>query len=334
MILNLKRFIQRRQPLWREYEDCLKQMEQEPGGRLELPQAQRLQYLHEVVAADLTQVRTFASEPETVSYLEGLIARGYGEIHQNPGRNPLRVSLRWFFNEFPQTVRRHLNELWLATLIMLLGALIGAGALLLDPAAKAIIMPFPHLLGDPSERVAEEEAVTADRLEGAQASFSAYLMTHNIRVSLLSLGLGLAFGVPTAFLVFYNGAILGAVAADYIRAGETEFLLGWLLPHGSVEIPALLLGAQAGLVLARALVFRQGRLSLKARMQRVAPDVVTLAGGLALLLVWAGLIESFFSQYHAPVIPYFVKIAFGTVQFALLLIFIFGLPKTTLPRHA
>jgi len=37
---------------------------------------------------------------------------------------------------------------------------------------------------------------------------------------------------------------------DYIRAGQTKFLVGWLLPHGSFEIPAILIAGQAGLILA------------------------------------------------------------------------------------
>ena len=33
--------------------------------------------------------------------------------------------------------------------------------------------------------------------------------------------------------------------------------------------------------------------------------------GAALLLIWAGLVEAFFSQYHEPTLPYPFKIVFG-----------------------
>ena len=36
--------------------------------------------------------------------------------------------------------------------------------------------------------------------------------------------------------------------------------------------------------------------------------------GVGLLLVWAGFVEAFLSQYHEPVIPYMAKIAFGLVE--------------------
>jgi hypothetical protein len=40
------------------------------------------------------------------------------------------------------------------------------------------------------------------------------------------------------------------------------------------------------------------------------------------MLVWAGIVEAFFSQYHAPVLPYGVKIAFGATELVLLILFL------------
>ena len=54
-------------------------------------------------------------------------------------------------------------------------------------------------------------------------------------------------------------------------------------------------------------------------MRAAAPDVVTLCFGASLMLVWAGMVEAFLSQYHEPVIPYAAKIAFGAIEFAALL---------------
>jgi uncharacterized membrane protein SpoIIM required for sporulation len=137
---------------------------------------------------------------------------------------------------------------------------------------------------------------------------------HNTQVTLNAMALGLSAGVGTLVLMFYNGVILGAVALDYVSAGQSVFLAGWLLPHGSVEIPAMLIGGQAGFVLAGALIGRRERKPLRARLRAAAPDVATLCGGAALLLVWAGLIESFLSQHHEPAVPYMAKIAFGAAQ--------------------
>jgi len=54
----------------------------------------------------------------------------------------------------------------------------------------------------------------------------------------------------------------------------------------------------------------------------VVPDLATLIGGVALMLVWAGIVEAFFSQYHAPILPYWVKITFGSGELCLLTAFL------------
>jgi uncharacterized membrane protein SpoIIM required for sporulation len=194
-----------------------------------------------------------------------------------------------------------------------------------DPDAKAVLMPFEHLQMDPAERVTLEEKAGEnedDRLKGHKTSFSAFLMTHNTRISIMVLALGMTWGIGTCILLFSNGVMLGAVAADYIMHGQSAFLMGWLLPHGVVEIPAILVAGQAGLVLAGALLGRQSALPMGERVRRIGPDIVHLIGGVAVMLVWAGIVEAFFSQYHAPVLPYSAKIAFGLVEFCLLAAFL------------
>jgi uncharacterized membrane protein SpoIIM required for sporulation len=133
--------------------------------------------------------------------------------------------------------------------VTLVGCAFGGFAVALDPGSKAVLMPFSHLQGDPRERVAKEEKAEKDPLADSKTTFSAYLMTHNTKVSILTLALGVTWGFGTLVMLFYNGVILGAVSVDYILAGQTKFLAGWLLPHGSFEIPAILIAGQAGLIL-------------------------------------------------------------------------------------
>lgn len=91
------------------------------------------------------------------------------------------------------------------------------------------------------------------------------------------------------------------------------------MPHGVIEIPAILIAGQASFVLAGALI---GAGSKRRRLREVRPAILTLISGAALMLMWAGLVESFLSQYHAPVVPYSVKIVFGGVELLLLLVWL------------
>lgn len=323
MIVDLARFAQAEEAHWRRLEELLAARQRDPWARLALEEARELDTLYRRAAADLARVNASAGEPELRRRLERLVARAYAEIHGARGEGAVRFRpWTWLARTLPQTFRRQWRPAALALLLTFIGAIFGGVTVAVDPEAKATIMPFPHLLGDPSERVAEEEAAMHDRLADRKAGFAGMLMTHNTRVTLFALALGVLWGVGTIILLFYNGVILGAVVVDYMLAGETTFLLGWLLPHGVIEIPAILVGAQAGLVLARGVLGRAEGRPLGVRLRAVADDVATLAGGAALMLVWAGLIESYLSQYHEPAIPYAAKIAFGLIEGMLLVLFL------------
>ncbi len=325
MIIDLEKFVTAERPHWTELERMLNRLENEPDFEPDLDALRRLHYLYERASSDLARIATFSSEPEVHRYLENLVARAYGEIHETRQRAHRIRPVEWFMVTFPRTFRRRVGAFWLATALMLAGTVVGVAALLFEPDAKAMLMPrmFASHLGDPARRVAEEEQrVGSDRLSGRKTTFSAQLMRNNIQVSINALGLGLTYGIGTIIVLFYNGIILGLIGADYVQAGYGKFLAAWLLPHGSIEIPAILIASQAGLVLASALIGRGSRASLHERLRAASPDLATLIGGVAVLLVWAGFIEAFLSQYHEPVIRYEVKIAFGLVELGALIAFL------------
>ena len=147
-------------------------------------------------------------------------------------------------------------------------------------------------------------------------------MSNNIQVTIKALAFGVTWGIGTLLLLFYNGVLLGAVAADYIMGGQGLFLAGWLLPHGSTEIPAVLLGGQAGFLLAGAIIGWGDRTPRSERLRAVAHDLFAIVAGAAAMLVWAGLVEAFVSQYHQPVIPYALKIAFGICELVALTLYL------------
>jgi uncharacterized membrane protein SpoIIM required for sporulation len=322
MILDLHRFIATERPAWTELEKMLNRLETEPNARLSLDELQRFHELYERASASLAKLTTFSSEPETRRYLESLVARAYGEIQETRQKQRRFFPLKWLLKTFPQTFRRHSRAFALSVAITLVGCAFGGTATVFDPASRHVTMPFGHDQLRPSQRVEKEEHQKTDRLEGNKSTFSAMLITHNIQVSIFALALGMTYALGTILLLFYNGVILGAIAVDYVSDGQTVFLLAWLMPHGVIEIPAILIAGQAGLVLAMGLIGWGNRATLGARLREVSRDVVTLSLGFALMLVWAGFVEAFLSQYHAPVVPYSAKIAFGAIEAAVLIIYL------------
>jgi len=326
MIIDLERFIDEEKRYWAELESILNKLDRDPLKKISLSEVKRLHYLYQRSSSALARVTGFSAETEIRRYLESLVGRAYAEVHELREKSRRFSPVYWFFHVFPQTFRQHIRAFVLALGITAFGFSIGGIAVSIDQEAKSVILPFSHLQLDPSRRVAYEEKAGAekDRLAGKKATFSAFLMTHNTRVSLFTFAMGFTWGIGTVILLFYNGIILGATALDFVQAGQSTFLLGWLLPHGAIEIPAIVVAGQAGFILAGAVIGWGRRVSLKRRLRTVAPDLVTLLCGLAMMLVWAGIVEAFFSQYHEPVIPYHAKIIFGTLELTALILF-FGL---------
>jgi uncharacterized membrane protein SpoIIM required for sporulation len=330
MILDLPRFLAAERHYWTDLESALDRIQSQPDRRPHLEEIKTLHYLYQRASADLAKMATFSSEPETRRYLESLVARAYAEIHESREARR-RVNIRrWFAQDLPQTFRRHVRAFWLAVAVTLAGVAFGVLALRIDPQAKAVIMPFRGLMENPATRVAREEHARQDRLHGVKTTFAAELMTHNTEVALTTLALGMTWGFGTILVLFYNGVTLGAVAADYVQAGQSTFLMGWLLPHGAAEIPAILLGGQAGFILAGALIGWGTSVPRSQRLRAISRDLLTLILGMSLLLFWAGIIEAFFSQYHEPVVPYALKIAFGVVELIALALYL-GRSGTSAP---
>jgi uncharacterized membrane protein SpoIIM required for sporulation len=318
MILDVEKFIARERPLWKELEDLLDALSKSDSC-LTMDEAKRFYYLYERVSEDLTKVSTFSGERELRKYLEMLVSKAYSNIYSQKKKrvrfNPVKIITVFF----PAAFRRNIKQFNLACAVTLFGFIFGGMAVAFDNGAKKAIFPaaFQHLQQAPDERVKQEEQENAgSRMEGRQSSFAAQLMTHNIRVSCTCLALGVTWGIGTILLLFYNGVMLGGVALDFILGGQTTFMLGWLLPHGVIEIPAIVIAGQAGLLLGSCLL-KPGKARRKALREK-RNDIIMLIAGVAFLLIWAGAVESFISQLHAPIIPYAVKIIFGIIELAAL----------------
>lgn len=318
MILDLERFQAQARPRWSKLESLLSRLESRPDRRVKPEEADLLQELYAQTAADLNRVTHGALAPELSRYLERLVARAYAELYYaRPTRSQLWRPRRWLriFTAFPEAFRRQSLYFVLAVLITILGSAFGGLAVRYDPAAVDVLLPADYLR-NPRLRVRQEENGQNRPLDSAQleAAFSGQLITHNIEVALLAAGLGVTFGIGTALLLFENGLLLGAVAVRYTQQGFGLFATAWLLPHGAFEIPSILVAGQAGFYLARLLLRRREDRNMRQSMR----EWLLLISGLALMLVWAGLMEAFFSQHHAPVLPYGFKVAVGAAELILL----------------
>ena len=317
--MHIESFIQSRKNTWSELENILKRIEDSGLSSLSHRQARQFISLYRGVSSDLNKVQTYTANAQLISYLHSLIARAY--VHVYYEKNPrIWGSIRKFFTaDYPHTLRKHWVPMLISCLIFVAGMLFGAVSFWSDSDARPILLPQEHLMMSPTERVEMIKENNGIESEEAfpSATFSSFIFTNNIRVSLLAFTTGITMGIGTALLLFYNGIMLGAMAVYYHIHGEGLFFHAWILPHGVIELTAIVIAGGSGFLLAKPF-FSASELSFKEQYRRLMKDLVVIILGTSALLVFAGFVEGTISQIHAPRLPSWGKILFAFLEGVLL----------------
>jgi uncharacterized membrane protein SpoIIM required for sporulation len=328
--MDLDTLIRRRTSDWERLGVLLDQLESGvPGDRQLLAE---LMALYRRAAEDLSRARTMTVNPEVLTRLNHLVGRAYRVVHGNRRRTMRWSALVEFYTiDLPAALvhcRRHLGG---AALLLLLGALAGFVVVRSDPTAIHELIPEQFLSEDVGERIAHIED-QPERIQDtvAATTFAASLYTHNIQVAFLAFALGALTILGGWWLLLTNGVILGAVAAQYIGAGETTFFTAWVGPHGALELPAIAVAAAAGLRLGPALLL-PGDSGRTRALRSAMPDACRLLGGAVTMLVFAGMIEGSFSQFSSKTVPYAVKIAVALLLLSAVLPYLGGLIRWQRP---
>ncbi|MDF1561478.1 MAG: stage II sporulation protein M [Deltaproteobacteria bacterium] len=316
--MELTQFLEEGRGRWQALEMLLTEVDRRGVAKLDLSEAKDLGRLYRQASADLLWARSHGASAEVVDYLNDLVARAHGRIHPNP-RPRLSAITRFLAVGYPRLVRQEWRAIALSTAFFLAGSAFGGIAMAVDPDAWIYLVPEQHQHLDPAQRVERDAGRKLDADE--EAAFSAFLFTHNIQVTILVFAVGLAGGILTAVLLFFNGIGLGALGWLYWTRGHGLFFVAWIFPHGSLELSAVFIAGGAGFVLGRS-ILAPGRLGRRRALREAAQTAVLLVLGTAPVLVVAGLIEGTISQWHEPVIDLRVKVAFACAAFVLLWLYL------------
>jgi uncharacterized membrane protein SpoIIM required for sporulation len=154
---------------------------------------------------------------------------------------------------------------------------------------------------------------------------SSAIMTNNLTVSFVTFGSGIVFGLGTFFYLYVNGMMLGVIGAACHQYSMSLALWSFVAPHGSLELPSILIAGAAGFRLGHAMLF-PGILRWKDSVARGGIEATLLVSGIIPLLVIAGTLEGFFSPSQAPI---WLKFTVGGVLFALLNLWLFSPKRKT-----
>lgn len=287
------RFRRERETAWRELEAILHRVERGGPKVLGFEEARRLAILYREVCTSVSVAREISLDAALLNYLEALVARAYLVVYAPQERLGGLIG-RFFLEGAPAAIRRSALHIIAGFMIMGLGAVVAYLLYFEDSTWFNTLIPG-GLAGrrGPSSETGELLDViygqAGTRVEQLSA-FAAYLFSHNTQIAFFCFSLGVAVGLPTALLCFYNGLVLGAFVALHVDRGIGWDLFGWISIHGVTELSAIAIAAGGGFRLGTAVLF-PGRLGRRDALRLHGRDAAKLALVAALMLLVAGLVE-------------------------------------------
>lgn len=230
------------------------------------------------------------------SFLNDLALRSHAQLYRH-AEGAGRADLAELMLAFPRALRAHARSQLTSLMLFLVPAI---GAYLTINASPDLLYHFMDVA-----QARELEAMYDPRSDhylkpresGDDLTMFGYYIYNNISIALRTFASGLLFGVGSAFFVFYNGLLLGAVAAHLVAVGSSVTFFPFVIGHGALELPALVIAGGTGLSLGHAILSPGARTRVES-LQRAARAAVPIIYGFTLMLLGAAFIEAFWSSKH------------------------------------
>ena len=297
--MRLDAFIKSRSASWAELEAAVESAKGKPE-RLGAEGVRRMGTLYRGAAADLALARRrFPADPVRAR-LERLVGKAALLVYEGSAR---RSSVTAFFSRgYWRAVAERPVILAGAGILLMGPALLAAFWAMQNPDAASAFIPgeFSAATDPPSD---------AGTTAAQEAAFSVDLFTHNIQVTFLGFALGITLGIGTAFLLAFNGLILGSIAGAAIDAGNGEAFAEFVIPHGPIELTCIVVTAAAGMRMGWALV-NPGPGERKAALAAESKTAVMIVIGTMPWLVVAGISEAFVRSQGLPS-PVLISVGVG-----------------------
>lgn len=299
--MDLDRFLATHQPVWDRL-GVLVHRAKGGANRLDAAEIDELVRLYQRTSSHLSYVRTYFRDPALMAQLTGLVASA-GAIVYGTRPKSLRAIGRFFTATFPGALWHNRRFIAVAAVLFYVPAIaVGTWLATSDQAVEAV--------GPPALREAYLNEDFEDYYSSKPASeFAAQVTTNNIQVAFLVFAGGVFLCVPTAVLLAFNGGNLGVPAGLFAAAGESGKFYGLILPHGLLELTAIVIAGGAGLRLGWSIVDPGDRPRAVALTEEGRRSVVIVLGLVATFVV-AGLIEGFVT---GSTLPTFVRVGIGVL---------------------
>lgn len=320
--MDVDRYITVHRPAWDRLA-YLSRRARRGARRLEPAELDELVHLYQRVSGHLSHARTTYPDPGLVATLTRIVADANAVIYST--RPSGRSAVKRFLSEtFPGAVWRIRWFVLAAAVLTLVPALVVGGWIATSDAALEASGPE-----------AVRAAYVAEDFESYYSSapagqFAAEVTFNNIRVSILAFALGIFGCIGTAAVLVFNGGNVGVAGGLFHAVGEAGRFWGLILPHGLLELTAVIVAGAAGLRLGWALIDPGDRRRAVALTEE-ARRSITVVLGLIIAFVVAGIIEGFVTG--SP-LPTGVRVGIGVTVEVAFLAYVWSYGRSAEASHA
>ena len=306
-------WLKTREPHWRHLDELVERTTRSGYKSLSRHELQELGLLYRQIASDLAALREHPGSTHYAAYLNQLLARAHHTIYSAERQSPWAI-LQFWLTTFPEAFRGNLAHVLVALALFAGAGALGAALTYRDPDFKT------RVLGPTMVETIERRQMWTHSIVAIKPIASSAIMTNNLSVALTTFAMGITAGLGTAYMLAFNGLLLGVIGMACATAGMSLQLWSFVAPHGVLELPAIVIAGGAGLRLGHGLLF-PGLLPRRESVGRAGAEAVKLVLGCVPILVVAGVIEAFVSPTDLGV-P--MKFGMASALFVLLVAYLFG----------
>jgi len=292
-------FINRREIFWDNFEKMIR------GGKNEFKkQAVSFPKSYRELTQDLNTARAHSFDPSIIDRLNTLVLEGNQILYSNRSF-PLKAAANFILKTFPTAVRAGWRSLGIMLLIFY-----GIGAFVFFlcirfPEAAYEIMGEDQAWNIEQMYNPESYYYLNPRNVSSDADMFGFYIYNNISLAFQTFAGGILAGFGSLVILMFNAVFLGAAAGHIVNSGYGRTFFPFIIAHSAFELTAIILSAQAGLLLGYRLFFTRG-LTRAASLKQAGKTALPLISGSALMLFIAACIEAFWSSHHdfPPVLRY------------------------------
>jgi uncharacterized membrane protein SpoIIM required for sporulation len=306
----IDRFVRQRRARWERLQELLDRatkVRSARSNRLSIDDLDELVRLYRQATTDLAIARREFADDRVTLFLNQIVTQAHGFIYQEPPTSFARLR-RFFTRDLPREYRAAWPFLVVAAALLFVPFLAALVVVLAEPENARLIVS-PGVLAEIKSGQTWFDSPTAER-----PFFASFILTNNIAVAFLAFGSGIAAGVGTVVVLVNNGLQLGAVAGALIAYGLGDRLIGFVSPHGFLELSVIVAAGAGGLMLGRAMIW-PGLQTRSDALATAGARSIRLLLGLMPFLAVAGLLEGFVSPSH---FPWPFKLAIGLSTLAMM----------------